>query len=168
MLRIVDVVRMKSVFFHVPTSSHGLEEHLFQRLGGIQTHQDAVPVAAFFQFSSAGVVETLPHPGRQNEGHVGVVQAVKCPCGHEPFQHTGRAGTRQAGHPEKCGLWAAAALAPVPDLTPHEAHVHVGMVQEHTVQELVQCRVAGRTEARGRSHSRKGSARKKRRCPPRT
>ena len=165
-LRVVDVVRMKAVFLHVSTSSDGLEEHLFQRLGGIQPHQDAVPVAAFFQFSGAGVVETLPHPGRKNKGHVGVVQAVKCPGGHEPFQNARRAGTRQAGHPKKCGLRAAAALAPALDLAPHEAHVHVGMVQEHAVQELVQCRVAGRTEARGRSHSRKGSGQEKSGCAP--
>ena len=100
-LRVVDVVRMKSIFLHVPTCSDGLEEHLFQRLGGIEAHEDAVPVAAFFQLSGAGVVETPPHPGRKNEGHVGVVQAVKCPGGHEPFQHARRAGTRQAGHPKK-------------------------------------------------------------------
>ena len=43
----------------------------------------------------------------------------------------------------------ATVLAPTLNFAPHEAHVHVGVVQEHAVQELVQRRVARGAEAGG-------------------
>ena len=122
-------------------------------------------MTAFLQLARARIVEPLPEPGRENEGHVGVVQAVERAGGDEALEHAGRARTGEPCHPKKRGSWRTTDLSPALNFAPHQAHVHVGMVQEHAVQELVQRRVVRGAEAGGCGDTGKGARQEEGGCP---
>ena len=159
-----DVVGLKGLVRYIDPSRHGLEEHFFEGFGRVEAHQDPVAVTAFLQLARAGIVEPLPKPGREHQRHVGVVQAVVGARGDQSLEYARRARPGEPSHPQKRRLWGAPALAPPCHFTPHEAHVHVGVVQKHAVQELVQRRVAGRTQAGSRGHAGQGPGQEKGEC----
>ena len=137
----IDAVRDDRVFLDVRLGSHGLEKHFFQGFGRVVADHDAVAVAAFFFGAGGGVVHAAPGSGGQDQRHVGVVQTVKRPAGHEPFQHARGAGPRQPGDQQKLPIGGSAPGFPRSDLAAHQRGVGMGVVQDHLVQQLGQRRM---------------------------
>ena len=133
-----DVVGLERGVGDEAPSRHGLEEHFFEGFGRVEAHQDPVAVTAFLQLARPGIVKPLPKPRREHQRHVGVVQAVVRACGDQSLEHARCARPGQPSHPQKRRSRRTTTFAPALNLTPHETHVHVRVVQEHAVQELVQ------------------------------